>query len=74
MEEISIKLKEGKTTTSIIEVKGLTKVFNNEVRAVDSISFSVEEGEILGFLGPNGAVSWRLCDAIASSNKPEDSK
>ena len=26
-----------------------------EIRAVDQISFSVEEGEMLAFIGPNGA-------------------
>ncbi|MDZ4284428.1 MAG: ATP-binding cassette domain-containing protein, partial [Patescibacteria group bacterium] len=26
-----------------------------EARAVDTISFSIEEGELVGFLGPNGA-------------------
>ena len=26
-----------------------------EVRAVDGVSFAVEEGEILAFIGPNGA-------------------
>ena len=40
---------------SIIEVNALTKVFDDKVRAVDGISFSVKEGEVLGFLGPNGA-------------------
>lgn len=39
----------------IIEVKGLTKIFENKLKAVDSVSFSVYEGEIFGFLGPNGA-------------------
>ena len=41
--------------SSIIEVKDLTKVYRGKVKAVDSISFSVAEGEIFGFLGPNGA-------------------
>lgn len=38
----------------VLEVKNLVKKFNNFV-AVDDISFTVNEGQILGFLGPNGA-------------------
>lgn len=38
----------------ILEVKNLTKTFGN-VTAVDDISFSVSEGEIVGLLGRNGA-------------------
>ncbi len=41
--------------STIIEAKGLTKVFPGGITAVDDISFSVKEGEIFGFLGPNGA-------------------
>jgi ABC-2 type transport system ATP-binding protein len=37
-----------------VEVKNLSKVFGAQ-RAVDDISFSVGQGQILGFLGPNGA-------------------
>jgi ABC-2 type transport system ATP-binding protein len=39
---------------SMIEVSHLTKRYRDRV-AVDDLSFSVAEGEILGFLGPNGA-------------------
>lgn len=39
---------------NIIEVKNLTRKFG-AFTAVNSISFSVRQGEILGFLGPNGA-------------------
>lgn len=39
---------------SIIEVQGLVKQFK-EVKAVDGLSFTVNKGEIYGFLGQNGA-------------------
>jgi ABC-2 type transport system ATP-binding protein len=39
---------------TIIQVKGLVKHFKN-VKAVDGLSFSVNKGEIYGFLGQNGA-------------------
>lgn len=37
-----------------IEVEGLSRSFNR-LRAVDNLSFTVESGEIFGFLGHNGA-------------------
>ncbi|MFQ6134722.1 MAG: ABC transporter ATP-binding protein, partial [Nitrososphaerales archaeon] len=37
-----------------VETRDLTKTFGNLV-AVDGVSFTVEEEEIFGFLGPNGA-------------------
>ena len=37
-----------------IEIKGLTK-FYRHFKALDDISFQVEEGDFFGFLGPNGA-------------------
>ncbi len=38
----------------MIEVKNLTKSYGSKL-AVDNISFTANESEILGFLGPNGA-------------------
>lgn len=38
----------------MIEVKNLVKQYGDKL-AVDHISFTVQNGEILGFLGPNGA-------------------
>ncbi len=38
-----------------IQVDDLVKVYPDGTRAVDGISFAVEDGEFFGFLGPNGA-------------------
>jgi ABC-2 type transport system ATP-binding protein len=37
-----------------VEVLGLTKKFGN-FTAVDHVTFSVQPGEVLGYLGPNGS-------------------
>jgi len=39
---------------SIIEVNQVSKSFG-DLRAVDDISFKIDEGTVFGFLGPNGA-------------------
>ena len=38
----------------IITIQNLTKDFG-AVRAVDDLSFDIEEGKVVGFLGPNGS-------------------
>lgn len=38
----------------MIKIENLTKYYG-DFKAVDNISFTVNDGEILGFLGPNGA-------------------
>ena len=40
---------------SAIETVGLTKAFDNRVRAVSGLDLRIERGVIFGFLGPNGA-------------------
>jgi len=41
--------------SDIITVKNLVEVYSDGTKAVDDISFNVQEGEFFGFLGPNGA-------------------
>lgn len=41
--------------TEVINVKDLTLTYADGTKAVQGISFSVNEGEFFGFLGPNGA-------------------
>jgi len=57
---------------AIIEVKNLSKVFNNEIRAVDGISFEIKEGEIFGFLGSNGAGKTTTINILCSLIKPTE--
>jgi len=38
----------------MIEVKNLTKKYGSK-KVLDNVSFTVNDGEVLGFLGPNGA-------------------
>ncbi len=38
----------------MVEVRNLTKRYGANL-AVDQVSFTIEEGSIVGFLGPNGA-------------------
>ncbi len=38
----------------MVEVRNLTKRYGSKL-ALDHVSFTVEEGSIVGFLGPNGA-------------------
>lgn len=54
---------------SVIEVKNLTKCFGN-FTAVNSISFSVERGEIFGFLGANGAGKTTAMRMLCGLSKP----
>ena len=39
----------------MIEIKNLTKIYGGVKKAVDNISFTVNDGEIFGFIGHNGA-------------------
>jgi ABC-2 type transport system ATP-binding protein len=52
-----------------INVEKLTRRFNGLV-AVDSVSFSVRQGEIFGFLGPNGAGKTTTINMLCTLLKP----
>ncbi len=54
---------------AILEVEGATKRFGGLV-AVDSVSFSVQAGEILGIIGPNGAGKTTLFGLISGFIPP----
>src|SRR5699024_10593371 len=51
-------------TEPVVELTGLRKHYG-AVRAVEDVSFSVEEGEIFGVLGPNGAGKTTSVECLA---------
>lgn len=53
----------------IIKVNGLKKYFN-EIKAVDDVSFSIEKGELFGFLGVNGAGKSTTINMLCTLSKP----
>ena len=53
----------------VIEVRDLKKYYG-KVKAVDGISFHVEEGEFFGFLGPNGAGKSTTIRVLTTLAKP----
>jgi len=53
----------------MIKVENLVKEFGTR-KAVDSVSFSVEPGTVLGFLGPNGAGKTTTIRMISGFLKP----
>jgi ABC-2 type transport system ATP-binding protein len=57
-------------TGSVIAVESLEKSYGS-VRAVDAISFEVEEGEIFGVVGPNGAGKTTTIECLEGLRAPD---
>ncbi len=56
--------------SAVIQVKHLSKDFK-EVKAVDDLSFTVEEGQVYGFLGQNGAGKSTTIRMLLTLIKPD---
>lgn len=60
---------------ALLEIKNLRKVYTTrfggtEVRALNNISFSVEEGEFVAIMGESGSGKTTLLNIVASLDKP----
>ena len=57
---------------AIVEISNLSKVYQSGHKALSTIDFQIEEGEILALLGPNGAGKTTLisiiCGIVAASS------
>lgn len=56
--------------TALLDVRGVTRRFRG-LTAVDSVSLSVDEGEIFAVIGPNGAGKTTLFNMIAGVLAPD---
>ncbi|MDA3943133.1 MAG: ATP-binding cassette domain-containing protein [Bacteroidetes bacterium] len=59
-----------KMQKTILEVNSISKGFSN-IKAVDSISFSITQGDIYAFLGPNGAGKTTILRMLLDIIKPD---
>jgi len=58
---------------TILEIKEVVKHFK-DVKAVNSISFSIQEGEFVAILGPNGAGKTTTVEMIEGLQHPDSGK
>ncbi|MEM9431034.1 MAG: ATP-binding cassette domain-containing protein, partial [Pseudomonadota bacterium] len=56
--------------TDIVHVENVSKSYANGHKALDNVSLSIRQGEILALLGPNGAGKTTLISAICGIVKP----
>ncbi|WP_025027318.1 ABC transporter ATP-binding protein [Caldalkalibacillus mannanilyticus] len=54
----------------MLQLREITKRYDNTVNAVENLSIKVEPGEIFGFLGPNGAGKTTTIKMITGLEKP----
>jgi branched-chain amino acid transport system ATP-binding protein len=56
-------------TAPLLELRGVSRSFQG-LRALDDVSFSVEEGVVLSIIGPNGAGKTTLFNVITGALRP----
>ena len=61
------------SSSPMLQVENLSKYFGG-VKAVNSVSFDLAEGELLGIIGPNGSGKTTVVNCITGFVKPDSGK
>ena len=70
---LASKKRKNEEETFVVEVKNITKKYGSFV-AVNDISFTINDGEVVGFLGPNGAGKSTTMNIITGFIEQTDGK
>ena len=60
-------------SAALLRVDGITKSFGG-LRAIDDLSFTVSQGEVVGLLGPNGSGKTTAMNLISGALRPDSGR
>ena len=61
-------------STDLINIKDLSKVYDNGFQALKKVNLNIKKGEIIALLGPNGAGKTTLISIICGIVTPSSGK
>ena len=67
-------LEDSPVCEDLLRVEGLTKIYDDTIKAVDNVSLTVKKGEIFGLLGGSGCGKSTLLRMLAGFEKPTKGK
>jgi len=56
--------------SALLEVQGVSVSFDG-FRAINNLSFNIDEGELRAIIGPNGAGKTTFMDIVTGKTKPD---
>lgn len=70
--QLTLKIERKKTMNTVLEVKNIEKYYGNKsnlTKAIDNVSFQVEQGEFVGIMGASGSGKTTLLNCISTIDR-----